>query len=324
MNSDEYRGVLNQISDVIGQALGRPVLNAESEAPPAIGCTIKELPPELQAEAAARAVEENPANRQPLDVLAALHDAGLSVARLAFRTTKYWRAGGADLTVGFTEETPADLRNRILGYMNGWGEFSAVRFRWTQTDPQVRITRDGQGHWSYLGTDILTVPKNQPTMCLQGFTMQTREAECVRVIRHEAGHTLGAEHEQFRASIVARLDPAKTIDYFRRTQGWSEAEVRRQVLTPARESDLFASPEADELSIMMYALPASITKDGRAIPGGADFSAADKLTAGKLYPKVVAPPVSPPVVPDGFGLAFKVVGKRLIVTAPSGYTVEAG
>ena len=38
---------------------------------------------------------------------------------------------------------------------------------------KVRITRDLAGYWSYLGTDILLIPPDQPTMCLQGFTERT-------------------------------------------------------------------------------------------------------------------------------------------------------
>ena len=56
-----------------------------------------------------------------------------------------------------------------------------------------------------------------PTMNLEGFTMRTPESEFLRVVRHEAGHTLGFEHEHMRTQLVQRIDRKKAIAYFRRT-----------------------------------------------------------------------------------------------------------
>ncbi len=78
----------------------------------------------------------------------------------------------------------------------------------------VRISTTGMGYWSYLGTDIMLVPKSNPTMNLQGFSMFTRESEYKRVVRHETGHTLGFPHEHLRKEIVANIDPARAYKYF--------------------------------------------------------------------------------------------------------------
>ena len=51
-------------------------------------------------------------------------------------------------------------------------------------------------------------------MNLQGFTMNTPEAEYRRVVRHEAGHTLGFLHEHMRRELVARIDPEKAYEYY--------------------------------------------------------------------------------------------------------------
>jgi hypothetical protein len=77
----------------------------------------------------------------------------------------------------------------------------------------VRISRGG-GYWSYLGTDILLIPPSQQTMNLEGFTMNMPETEYRRVIRHEAGHTLGFPHEHMRKELIARIDREKAYDYF--------------------------------------------------------------------------------------------------------------
>ena len=91
--------------------------------------------------------------------------------------------------------------------MNAWGKYANVTFVATSTDPQVRIARTpGDGHWSYLGTDVLHIRKAEPTMNLDSFTMSTSESEYKRVVRHETGHTLGFPHEHMRKQLVAKID----------------------------------------------------------------------------------------------------------------------
>jgi hypothetical protein len=128
---------------------------------------------------------------------------------------------------------------------------------------------------------------HRQTMNLEGFTMSTRDSEFTRVIRHEAGHTLGFPHEHMRREIMARIDRQKAYDYFRRTQGWSPTMVDQQVLTPLDERSIFGT-SADQTSIMCYQLPSMITTDGRPILGGTDINATDLAFARRIYPPVGA------------------------------------
>jgi len=215
---------------------------------------------------------------------------------LAVATSKYWGAKGIKLGVAFMEETSVQVRNMILKYANIWKEHGNVEFFHTTTDPQIRLTLAGDGYWSYLGTDILSIKKTEPTMCLQGFTMNTPEAECMRVIPHEFGHSLGFPHEHMRKDIIELLDFEKTILYFRQTQRWSRNQVIQQVLTPLSEDSLISTPTADQISIMTYSLPGHITKNGKPILGGSGLSPEDITFVGQIYPKV-GDPTKPPVTP---------------------------
>lgn len=247
-------------------------------------CCIKTLPPEVQEFAANSAIEINQAN-SPMKF--ALYQAGEPLPRefLTAMTQKYWGRHGVNLTVGFMDGEPADMRARILQHMNAWGMFCNVIFRESKDSPQVRISTSGtDGYWSFLGTDILHVASDRPTMNLQGFTMQTPDSEFYRVVRHETGHTLGFPHEHKRAELVARIDRQKAITYFEATQGWSEAQVIEQILTPLDNSALIVSSPPDLRSIMCYWLPASVMKDGVEVPGGADIDATDQQFAAGLYP----------------------------------------
>src|SRR6185369_6993922 len=228
-------------------------------------CTIKQLPDKDKHAAALHAISCNPVNRVPVEKLAAI---GFEpeLQHIAVMTTKFWGAGGVHLTVGFLSNASAALQEKILAHMNAWGKYCNASFTITggaAANAGVRISLAGQGYWSYLGTDVGRIQRGQPTMNLQGFSLSTPDSEFYRVVRHETGHTLGCPHEHMRKELVDRLDRAKTIAYFQRTQGWSPQEIEQQVLTPLSESSLMgATPHAEDDSIMCYALPASITTDG--------------------------------------------------------------
>jgi hypothetical protein len=244
-------------------------------------CTPKELPADLNVKAAATAAGINPVNA-PFGPAAA----GLSGEEIAVLTSKYWGVAGRRLKVTFLEPIALNLRRRILSHMNSWYTGGAnIRFTYT-ADPgaQVRVTREGDGYWSYLGTDVGLIPQNEPTMSLQGFSMTTPDSEFFRVVRHETGHTMGFPHEHMRKELVARIDPAKAYPYFLRTQGWDKTTVDQQVLTPLDDVQIMATPP-DQTSIMCYQLPGSIMKDGQPILGGNDINNSDLTFAAKIYPK---------------------------------------
>jgi len=256
-------------------------------------CTPKRLPRERLIEAAQRAVEINPTN-QPHPAIAARALAGGAMGRerLALVVGRRWPASGIKLTVGFLDNPPADLQARILLHMNAWGKTANVEFVASNTDPKVRIARLDQppemsGYWSYVGTEILSIPKDEPTLNLEGFTMSTQESEFHRVVRHETGHTLGFPHEHMRRQLVAKIDPEKAIEYFGQTQGWSADDVRQQVLTPLEDSSLLETGHADSHSIMCYQIPGILTKDGKPIVGGLDIDKMDYAFAASCYPKNV-------------------------------------
>jgi hypothetical protein len=252
-----------------------------------IVCKPKRLPSDLWVAAARTAHEINPANHPRLDRLALLMPGFLPTQeRIAVVTTKFWGSKGVNLTVGFLDSPPSDLRAKVLQNMNAWSKTANVRFVETNTDPQVRIARlEGDGYWSYLGTDILHIEPDQPTMNLDSFTINTPESEFHRVVRHETGHTLGCPHEHLRKELVAKIDPDKAIAYFKDTQGWDADMVRQQVLTPIEESSLLGTDHTDQNSIMCYQIPGKITKDGKPILGGSDIDPLDFSFMAKVYPK---------------------------------------
>lgn len=291
-----------------------------------IPCSIKTLPRDRWVAAAQTAIEINPANAPALPALrAAAPNAVIEPEYAAVLITKYWGSDGVRLGVGFLDNPPADLKRRILSHMNAWGSWCNARFFETANDPTVRIARtDGEGYWSYLGTDIEHIPDDEATMNLQNFTMNTPESEFIRVIRHETGHTLGFPHEHLRQEIIDRIDREKAFDYFGGPpNNWSRAEVEQNVLTPLPPFGLFpfviATADADEKSIMCYRLPASIMRDGIAVPGGTNITNLDAQFASRIYPGPVHPAS---VWPNGKIYLFK--GSQYVRYDPTTSSVDPG
>jgi hypothetical protein len=283
---EKLREAVSMISEISRSAMkGEGTASEYAETDQQGVCTPKALPTSLQVRAAQTASDINPANAPLLGFAAAGDEALAAVVsdplRIAVLTTKYWGPSRRRLTVSFLEPTATDLRTRIIAHLNAWA--CGVQFVHTTGTGQVRISRQQEGYWSYLGTDVLHIAPNRPTMNLQGFTMNTPEREFKRVIRHEAGHTLGFPHEHMRRDLVARIDREKAYEYFARTQGWNRTMVDQQVLTPLDERSLMGT-SADQTSIMCYQLPGAITRDGRPIVGGLDINATDRTFATRIYP----------------------------------------
>lgn len=263
---------------------------------PPITCRPKALTPAQAAEAVRRAMLINPGNgaARRLVVRTPVGRRG-GPRRLAVVIGNKWPATGVRLTVQFLDNPPAALRTRILAHMNAWNKTANVRFTETRGTGQVRITRldrpdEVSGYWSYVGTEILGVDESEPTLNLDSFTMRTSEAEFRRVVRHEAGHTLGFDHEHMRGALVKKIDRTKALRYFDRTQGWTPEETDEQVLTPLAAASIMGTRESDATSIMCYQIPGAITRDGKPIPGGRDINRTDFAFAASIYPKRIAPP----------------------------------
>lgn len=264
--------------------------------PDKILCIPKSLPARKLAAAAKRAIEVNPANAaQGRSVSRTPVGRRGGPRRLAVVIGRRWPTSGVRLTVKFLDDPSKALRARILRHMNAWGKTANVLFAETTGTAKVRISRldsppDMAGYWSYIGTEILQIPQDEPTLNLEGFTMGVSDAEFRRVVRHEAGHTLGFDHEHMRGALVQKIDRAKAVAFFDITNGWTPREVEEQVLTPLKASSIMGTTESDPHSIMCYQLPGSITKDGRPIVGGIDINPTDFAFAGSVYPKHVNTP----------------------------------
>ncbi|KAF8950586.1 hypothetical protein BDZ97DRAFT_1180623 [Flammula alnicola] len=97
----------------------------------------------------------------------------------------------------------------------------------------IRITfKPYDGSWSYVGNEVSKIDVSKATMNL-GWVSEDNDAisDERAVILHEFGHTLGLMHEHqspLRGNKIT-LKESAVLQFYERTQGWSEQEVREQI-----------------------------------------------------------------------------------------------
>lgn len=275
-------------------------------------CKDRQLPAHHLEAAAAEAVRVNPANRVNETAAASL---SLGKSEIAALTNKLWGPKGRKFGVTFMQPITQARKSLILDHANEWAKYGNVSFA-ESASGEVRVDFQKDGFWSFIGSDILQIPRNEATMNLEGFDGDVPESEYKRVVEHEFAHTLGFIHEHQRAAIVARIDPQQAYAYFWTWDRWDKATVDAQVLTPLNEATLTATP-ADVRSILCYDLPAEIMRDGIAVPGGMAINEQDGSLCARCYPKAVGPVVPPPGTKAGIQLDADMVKGNYVAVLSS-------
>ena len=142
-------------------------------------CRPRTLPVEKLVDAERRAIEINPENVLEHRMVARTPIGRRGgPRRIAVVIARKWPASGVRLSVSFMDNPSTELRARILRHMNAWGEQANVLFSETAGVGQVRIARfdspeEEAGYWSWVGTEILEIEEDKPTLNLDSFTMKT-------------------------------------------------------------------------------------------------------------------------------------------------------
>ncbi len=189
--------------------------------------------------------------------------------------TKYW-ARGRTLKVRFLGNTPSFLQQLFFDTACRWLPHVNLKFVLeTSADAEIRIAIDQGFHWSAVGTDALLAYQHQhlPTMGfdltqlvdsqkllgLQGRSLAAFDIRSLlsedfdRVVLHEFGHALGAEHEHQHPHANIPWNEEKLLkDY--REKGMSEDFVRKNMIDTYEAAD-FSYSEYDPHSVMHYNIP---------------------------------------------------------------------
>lgn len=208
-----------------------------------------------------------------------------ALARLATEVKREWKKG-RKLSVGFIGGN-REVKERIKRHAVQWTEHANIEFDFTprKKPADIRISfRKNDGSWSYVGSEILSIDKTDPTMNFGWLTPTTDDLEYHRVVLHEFGHALGCIHEHERPDNGIPWNKPKVYEYYRITDGWDKEEVDAQVFDIYDISQIRAS-KIDKKSIMMYPVPNQLTTGNYEIGWNNGLSDADKKFIRKVYPK---------------------------------------
>ena len=247
------------------------------------------LPEELQAEAQLRAVQINPQNLMP----PAAPGTPPAALKLALARKKLW-PNGHTLRIRFDWKgskyatQPAAqqiIERRVKEFAGQWLEFANLHFDYgNYPDATIRITfNPNVGSWSYIGTDNLSIPANQPTMNLGWLTPTSSNETYSQVVLHEFGHVIGCIHEH--STEIAQIKWKKDLVYqwYKDNCGWDKPKVDWNVFYIEASSN--HSDKFDAESIMTYPILKEHTEDGFHVEWRSQLSKEDKEFIAKIYPK---------------------------------------
>lgn len=223
---------------------------------------------------------------QNMDNLAHAEGMRHSDTKAALLNGSKWGAGSV-ITVGFLEGAP-DLQERVKKAALEWMQHANVTLNFVDSgNAQIRIGfQPGNGSWSYLGTQCLRISKDEPTMNYGWLTPASTDDEIRRVVLHEFGHALGLihEHQNPRGPIHWNRDAVKR-DLGEPPNSWDDATIEHNIFKRYERSAV-SGTNVDPLSIMMYPIPKSWTRNGEFSAGlNSELSQKDKSFIANAYPK---------------------------------------
>jgi hypothetical protein len=229
------------------------------------------------------AIAENKKNRPKIKRLPGVSSHPL---KMALQAGKMW-ADGRLLKIYFLDGSKIQ-RQRVTEHASKWLKYANVKFDFaaTRAASDIRISFQADpGSWSYIGTDNLGIPKNEPTMNFGWLKDDTDDTEYNRVVVHEFGHALGCIHEHQNPKGGIKWNEAAVYQYFAGPpNNWSKEETYSNVIQKYSIDQLNAST-FDGKSIMLYSFPGALIVGGKGTPSNTQLSRRDKIFIKKMYPK---------------------------------------
>jgi hypothetical protein len=237
-------------------------------------CT--EIPPDMSEEAQKIAFEENAQNAELINN---------SSERIALITGKKWQPGRT-LRVRFLDGDPV-VQTKIAAIAQQWTQYANIKLVFgNDPDAEIRISLQPGGSWSFLGTDALTISKNQPTMNYGWLKPDSSDQEYMGVVLHEFGHALGCihEHQHPQAGIPWNRDAVYSY-YMGPPNNWSKEQVDNNIFQRFG-TEITQFSQYDRESIMHYSIPKELTIGGFEVPWNNQLSATDKNFIRETYPGI--------------------------------------
>ena len=281
------------------------------------------LPEHLRVRASRLAIEENSSNIPFFRPLSGFGIDRPSPLAMALLTGKKWK-NGRTLTVHFMDGHPT-VQDKVKEFAGKWAPHANIKLNFVE-DPNadIRISFDQLGSWSYLGTDNLAIPKNQPTMNFGWFNPGTPDEEFERTTVHEFGHCLGCIHEHQHPAAGINWNKEQVYDDME-DAGWTREQVDHNLFRKY-DRDLTNASVYDPDSIMHYPIDTSWTLDNFSVGLNTELSQKDKEFIKTCYPKDPKPDlklkVDGPPVEDSIGKHGEEDVFEFKITEPGTYKLQ--
>lgn len=202
---------------------------------------------------------------------------------------------GRPVSIGFLQGSPG-LQRRVLDTAKRWtleGEgranLSFVPAADVDVDAahaDIRIGFDpADGSWSMIGTQARQIAAGKPTMNLGWATEDAPDDEFASVVLHEFGHAIGLLHEHNHPRL--KLNWKKHVVYAdlgAPPNSWSRETIDFNVFEQYPEDRVLMSSEPDQVSIMIYTIPARWLDGQPGIMPSNHLSSGDIIFVQSLYP----------------------------------------
>jgi len=245
-------------------------------------CVDRILTGEQKIKAMQLAIKENQKNEPKIRRLPGVSNHPM---KMALEAGKMW-IDGRLLRICFLDGSKTQ-KSRVIEHASKWLKYANVKFDFTATktnsDIRISFVADS-GSWSYIGTDNLGIPKNQPTMNFGWLKDDTEDKEYNRVVVHEFGHALGCIHEHQNPKGGIKWNETAVYQYFAGPPNyWSKDDTYSNVIQKYSLDQLNAST-FDVKSIMLYSFPGELIQGGKPTPMNYTLSSRDRSYIKKMYP----------------------------------------
>jgi serralysin len=208
----------------------------------------------------------------------------LSRPQLVMETAKKWKPGQI-LRCYFMEGTRVQ-REKVEREAHKIEEFANIKLVFGN-DPksEIRIAFNrNDGSWSYVGTDTLFVPFEEPTMNFGWLYDNTSNTEYERVVIHEFMHSLSAGHEHQAPLANIPWNKEAVYRYYTGPPNyWTRNDVDFNLFEKYSKT-LTQYSEFDPKSIMLYSIPKSLTDGVFEVGWNSSLSETDKRYLSLFYP----------------------------------------